>query len=97
LALAALRVAASILTDNMTEPITESEKPLVLSHLVAAIQTKSQMASDRRLPEFFRDIYRRDADTLHCAYIKLGGQMPLAQITGEIDEEHESQGSIYRL
>jgi hypothetical protein len=41
----------------------------IRENLVEAIQTKSQMAKDRRLPEFFRDIYRRDADTLHSAYI----------------------------
>jgi hypothetical protein len=51
-------VVGSILKDNMTEPTTESEKALALPHLVAAIETKSQMAKDWRLPEYFRDIYR---------------------------------------
>src|SRR5690349_2074267 len=54
----ALAVVGSILKDNMTEPTTESEKALALPHLVAAIETKSQMAKDSRLPEYFRDIYR---------------------------------------
>ena len=55
----ALGVVGSILKVNMTEPTTESEKALALPHLVAAIETKSQMAKDWRLPEYFRDIYRR--------------------------------------
>ena len=56
----------------MTEPTTQSEKALALPHLVAAIETKSQMAKGWRLPEYFRDIYRRHAVALHDAHIKLG-------------------------
>jgi hypothetical protein len=90
-------VVGSILKDNMTEPTTESGKSLALPHLVAAIETKSQMAKDWRLPEYFRDTYRRDAVALHYAYIKLGEAMMLAQITSAPAEDYESQRSIYRL
>jgi hypothetical protein len=55
------------------------------------------MAKDWRLPEYFRDMYRRDAVALHYAYIKLGGAMMLAQITSAAAEDYESQRSIYRL
>lgn len=83
-------MVGSILKNNMTEPITESEKALAFPHLSAAIETKSAMAKDWRLLEFFRHIYLRDAVALHYTYVKLGRAMMLAQTTSAAVEEYES-------